>query len=313
MFPEPAGSLPALIAGPPRRLDLAAAQDAAMGLASDLLDRYSPEVLASARFLPIPRGGHFVLGMLAYYLNLPPSPTPTTSPLTVVVDDCALSGLRFGEFLAGLPDATAPLVFAHLASNPALRDAIEAREPRVTACIAAIDLPDRSRARFEDPVEHERWRAGWLERAGGERYWIGEPEHLILPWSEPERMVWDSEQSRRGSSWYLAAPDVCLKNWSRLGLPPRPIGRRRFRMAADTAFCLLPEQGQILLCHLDTGEVLGLEGVAAEMWKGLAAYGCPRAALAHIEAHFEVEASTAAADLADLSAALREAGLLEDC
>ncbi|MEJ2503067.1 MAG: hypothetical protein P8177_07065, partial [Gemmatimonadota bacterium] len=107
-------------------------------LARRLVDTLGREELARRRFVAIPRGGHVVLGLLAYALGLERDQLawPTEpSDRVVVVDDAAYSGHRFGQFLQARPGP--PVVFAHLYSHPHLRDSLVAAEDRVTAVVAA--------------------------------------------------------------------------------------------------------------------------------------------------------------------------------
>ena len=95
-----------------RRLRYVSYEDAervARALATKLLEHLGPETLTRCQFVALPRGGLFVLGMLAYLLDLRAdqvsgslehsSAVPSDGTPLVIVDDCALSGLRFAETL----------------------------------------------------------------------------------------------------------------------------------------------------------------------------------------------------------------------
>jgi hypothetical protein len=100
-----------------RYVSYARAQEDCERLAARLVERFGRDELRDFRFVAIPRGGFVVLGMLAYILGLRGSqlepPHPPDAPL-VVVDDCALSGVRFGQFLERVDCSR--VVFAHLYS-----------------------------------------------------------------------------------------------------------------------------------------------------------------------------------------------------
>src|ERR671910_1255702 len=84
-----------------RYVGYAQAQEDCERLAARLVERFGRDELRGFRFVAIPRGGFIVLGMLAYILGLERSQLEAApysehagAPL-VVVDDCALSGVRF--------------------------------------------------------------------------------------------------------------------------------------------------------------------------------------------------------------------------
>ena len=168
------------------------AEDAARSLAGQLMDGLGAETLARCRFVGLPRGGLIVMGMLAYLLDLRAEQigdsgrsvngmTDNTAPL-VVVDDCALSGLRFAETLE---QTVAPsVVFAHLFSHPSLRESIWEHEPRVSGCYAGQDLRDLA----DELLDEDRavWEERWHRRSDGRAYWFGLPEHVCFPWNEPD-------------------------------------------------------------------------------------------------------------------------------
>jgi hypothetical protein len=151
---------------------------------ADMLREELGKDLTQAKFLAIPRGGFVVLSLLATLLDLDPEqmapscpPCPENRPL-VVVDDCALSGVRFSQFLRGQDSSR--IVFAPLCSPPELRSAIESREPRVERVLSAAD--------------------------------VGAAEALAFPWNEPDRAVWNPAAERWETAWRIVPPELCLKN-----------------------------------------------------------------------------------------------------
>ena len=167
----------------------------------EALRRHLGGDVARAQFLAIPRGGLIVLGLLAYELGLSPAQLNHAGDAggpTVIVDDCALTGLRFREVLA---DVAAPhVVFAHLYSAPELRHALEA-DLRIATVIAARNLTDRAPALLGDG--YAAWRDRWATRAGDQTSWVG-----ILPLVGTGRHVLErSDRTRRGE---LEARASCL-------------------------------------------------------------------------------------------------------
>ncbi len=186
-------------------------------LASELVNRLGGEEVRRARFAAIPRSGFIVLGLLATVLGLDQEQLEAPrdrEPTLVLVDDCALSGARCREVLGRYPGHRR-IVFAHLYSHPELRAAIESREARVLAALAAQDLGADEAADF-GPC----WSARFLARMPG-AYWCGQTEPLGFPWGEPDRLIWHPAEQRPALAWRMVPPELCLK--SRFALPREPI------------------------------------------------------------------------------------------
>ena len=182
-------------------------------LADLLVKRFGRKELARFHFAGIPRGGLVVLGMLACALGLEArqlSPPSAFSAPVVVVDDCALTGARFGRFLEKCRKGRR-VIFAHLYSHPQLRRAIEAREQGVLACLSAHDLKDHG-ARTLGRKQYLAARRRLVARIGGPRYWVGMPDHICFPWGEPDRSFWNPVTRRMEDCWRIVPPERCLKN-----------------------------------------------------------------------------------------------------
>ena len=136
------------------------------------------------------------------------------------------------------------------------------------ACLAAHDLNDLARERFPNEEEYSAWLERWRQRLPGPRYWIGMPEIVLFPWSEPDRPAWNPLTEEVENKWRLAAPDRCLKNWAYLGMPPRT-ATPALRSPDAVAFRI--DEDKVTLCDLRRDKVYGLEGVGADMWRALAA------------------------------------------
>ncbi len=299
-----------------RFVDWRRAEEDCFRLAAELRRRVGDEVLARAAFRAIPRGGLVVLGMLAYALDLRReqlAPAGGGAAPLVLVDDCALSGLRLRQEMAHLP-AERDVVVAHLYSHPELRRAVEEGEPRVSACVAAHDLADRSRQLHPDEAEHAAWQRRWLGRLGDDRYWLGLPELVAFAWSEPDRPFWNEARERFEHGWRFVPPHRCLKNRGRLaaglaGFAPAAAGEPRWRLPEDVLWGEF--DGVLWLCRGGTEEVFSLAGTAALAWKALAAGGGAATAAAVLAGRFSVDEDAARADVEHLAAELVAAGLLE--
>lgn|GEM_PF-2363563 len=354
-------------------VDWEAADRAAGVLARRLRATLPAAELERAAFAAIPRGGLFVLGLLAHHLDLrpeqmagaaPPHPgerSPWDSPAgdcpagdrspLVLVDDCALSGLRLGQELArrqgvgehgvrqdsvrqhgvGQDSAGRRLVVAHLFSAPELRRRLLAAEPAVRACVAAGDLLDLSTVVYPQAELRRRWRQRWRQRTAGEgRYWIGLPQPLAFPWGEPDRPFWNPASGRVEDGWRFMPPHRCVKSRRRLeaALPAveaTPVGGAGWRCPRGVVWGDFGDT--VWLCGTGgwgpaatgpqhgaprDGRVFSLDGSAATAWRALVCGRGESGAAAAVAALYAVAPATAAADVHDLAASLAAAGLLDE-
>lgn len=291
-------------------VDYAGAERASERLAALLAAEFGLEELRGLAYRPIPRGGLIVLGMLAYALDLPAGcfePAADPERPLVIVDDCALSGARLRRELTGTGDRL--VVFAHLYSHPELRTAILDAEPSVDCCIAAHDLEDRLDRYLPEPAMRTAWRDQWHDRAGAGRYWMGCPDLVSFAWSEPDRPFWNPLRDGLEDGWRFVPPHLCLKNRTRLGVPPAVSSEPRWQVPVDTVVGQFDDQ--LWLWNGREGGVFALDGVAADMWRALAALGDETPALEFLLARYEVSDSELLHDLEEFAALLVERGLLE--
>jgi hypothetical protein len=291
-------------------LDYAAVERATRQLAARLADRFGPDDVRGWHYVPVPRGGLIVLGLLAYILDLPPTAlsdgAPTGTPL-VVVDDCALSGRRFRSVLAGRDEPH--VVFAHLYSHPALRAAIEAAEARVVACVAGEDLTDSAPELHGDG--YGEYSTAWRGRIP-DAYWIGRTEHLGFPWSEPDYTVWNATTGVAERGWRLIPSERCLAHHRHPGSgvavqrqpgcpgPIRPAPGVLFgTWSAETVLVDAREERTVLL-----------DPVAGDMWSALVATGTVAGALDLLAGTYDVDHDVLGRDLAALVERTRQLGFL---
>jgi hypothetical protein len=279
------------------------AEDLSQSLAARLLDRLGDPV-REAHFVALPRGGLIVLGMLSYVLGVERSRLDggAGGDLTVVVDDCSLTGARFGTYLESL-DATR-VVFAHLLSHPELRAAIEEAEPRVEACVAAADLASPARP----PGDEEAYRRRWAERLGDRRYWTGAVEAVAFAWSEPDRLLWNPAEGALEGGWHLATPADCLASSLALGLAPGDAAEGGWAPGPGVAWRVNGERVELL--RLEDGRLFSLGDVETAMLRAVLTRPSLDAAAAEVVRDFEVAAERAGADLAGFVEDLEEQALL---
>ena len=292
------GFLAASLEDEVRLLDYSQVEEAVERLAALLLEQIPREELKARAFLPIPRGGFVVLGMLSYFLELEPDQlivAPDDRRRKVLVDDAALSGSRLKQTIGALDDEE--IWVAHIASHPDLRLAVTA-DHRVAGCVAAIDLaalpapPDRPWGSLEDRA-----------------YWTGDPELVVFPWSEPDQVLWDEANQRLESGWRLVSPEKSLKTRAMLGPPSSRRSQRQLRFPERLAIGKFDDG--LLLCPLDSEDVYRLDEVAGSIWGALGTLGDVEAAIDHLTREFSIDQSILVADVTSLSEQLIEAGLLE--
>jgi hypothetical protein len=247
---------------------------ACLDLAEQLRRQLRPGELPGCRLIGIPRGGQIVAGLLAYALDLRPEEMVINrprAPLTILVDDCALSGARLRERLR---EHESGVIVALLHAHPDLCRRVEEAESRVRACLVARRLDDHAPQR-EDYAE---WKRRWVERSPHE-YWTGDPDHVCYPWNEPDALVWNAAADRAEAGWRVVPPSWCIKN-------------RVESHAADVQICVAaggevtPAErvvwadvdDAVILAALDHPEALVLRDTAAAMWRALLASGSRRIA-----------------------------------
>lgn len=329
-----------------RYVDYRDAETAAQTLAERLLRRFGAQEIARFRYAAIPRGGLFVLGMLSYFLGLRRDQIVGLDPgcaadgdTLVVVDDCALSGVRLREVLSRLTEPE--VVFCPLFAPDELCRAVEQREARVAACINAADLADTARDRFGNA--YDQWRSIVEQHSSEGRYWTGYPQYIGFPWSSPETSYWNAASGRFEADWNvlpqgLRGRAVKLNEAETVDAQTAAPGR-----ACGETLILQPEGPgplcagyHVLWTEIDNavavarfapepptteplnGESTGsepcfqLQGVAADMWRALLQHGTLEGAQAALQRQYDVAPQRLRADLAGFAAELEQTGLLRN-
>jgi hypothetical protein len=317
---DPAGLLPQAqayesAAGRLRYIEYREVETAVRRLGGALIEQFGLAKVRGFRYAAVPRGGLIVLGLLTAHLGVPadrvaaaPADSTGDAEPLVVVDDCALSGARFADFLGRCPARR--VIFAHLYSHPALREALSASEPRVLACLAGQDLRDEGSERLAGDWSEARGR--WRQRLPG-RYWLGDCERIAFPWNEPDRVVWNPETREVELGWKLVPPERCLKRSAgpaaaaRPHIQLQPRGTGLWRPASTVLFAW--HRGETIVHRLDTGELFRLPGTAHAMWWALLRGGDLAPALHLLRARYHVADETLAADLRGFFATLQARNL----
>ena len=292
-----------------RPLDYPDVQQACRSLARQL-ESLLGSGLAKCRLIAIPRGGLIVAGLLAYELGLRGDQVgnglgEADGPI-IVVDDCVLTGARLHHWLRNYDGP--PVIVAHLASVPACRKMVVASEPKVAVCIAAIDLHDHADERYESG-----WRERWRDRTPGAA-WIGEPDHVVFPWNEPDAGVWNPLRAHVEKSWRVVPPQWCLKN--RTGADDAIAGVQVLRTgkpgphspADDVVWATL--DGAVIVAAASGDRAVRLAGAAAESWHQLVALGEATTAAAAVATHHQIDESRVQTDMTRLVAQLAARNLL---
>lgn len=294
-------------------LDHAAAEAAATRLAEALAAKYGRSELRGFHYAGVPRGGLLVLGMLAYLLDLPSQRLMTTSaalpdddaPL-VLVDDIAISGLRLSQTLRGLPERRTLVATLH--AHPELRAAFVGMHPRVEGFVSAHDLHDHAPSALAEG--YDDWLARWRGRASPGTAWIGQGDHVVYPWNEPDLGVWNEMAGREEPGWSVVPPEHCLKRRSRTAVPvqfmPTSVGPLRPHPDVVTA----EAEGGVVVGQLGSGASFLLEDSAADIWRAVVATGDRAAAADRVAGIYGVDPSDVRADVEAFAVDLTAADLL---
>ena len=286
----------------------AEAERACETLAVRLRTRLGDDVLAASSIVGIPRGGSVVAGLLAYAVGLPSERVgalPGEGGRLLLVDDCVLSGSRLGRWLDANPGPA--VVSVHLASVPSCREAIVAQHPRVTECVAAVDLTDHA------PDHGEGWHERWRERSPDD-LWTGDPDHVVFPWNEPDSAVWNVERERAERAWRVVPPSWCLKNRAEGGDAPQEVQVKATGVdgpdgpADDAMWAEL--DGAVVVATPRDERAIRLTGVAAVCWRELVAQGHAEAASTAVAATYGAPEDVVRSDVARLVERLAARGLL---
>ena len=295
-----------------RYIDYQQAERDCEQLAARLIKTIGRQELTRYHFAGIPRGGLIVLGMLSYILDLSPSQLTleADAPL-VVVDDCAISGARFGQYIKSFKDQR--LVFAPLYANEALLKTIAAREPTVAACVSAHNLRDHAPDYLQD--QYEIWHAQWQERVGGQTYWIGMPEHICFAWNEPDNSIWNPVTGAQELGWRLVPDQFCLKNRSANRLPAASIQTQltangELKPTSGILFGSLEQD--VIVANIDTGVNVCLSGAAGDMWRAIIEAPDIDTAKQHLLQVYAIDEATLSADLHEFVSSMRKQGFLTE-
>lgn len=297
-----------------RLLDHAAVEASAMTLADALVARFGREPLRTYRYAAVPRGGLVVLGTLAYLLDLPRDRLAAThdgsvatddAPL-VLVDDVAISGLRLSQTVAGHHGRS--VIVATLHAHPQLREAFVAAHPNVIAFVSACDLDDHAPDVLADG--YQDWRSRWHARAEPGALWVGQADHVVYPWNEPDLGVWNEITGREERGWSLVPPDLCLKRRAVDGIDVQRMPQGSGRLHAHPDVIAADWDGRVVVGHAGSATSYDLDGVAADTWRALSTHGDPEAAARHVASSYGVAVSDVVDDVTAFVAELLAAGLL---
>ena len=261
---------------------------------SDLLD--------TAAFVAIPRGGTLVGALLSYALDRPELLLPRPADVVVVIDDCILSGSRLRQWLRH-HDARR-IIVAHLHSHPGARAAIE-QDERVIGCVAAADL-----AAWPTGSGEVEFRARWQERSPDD-FWAGLTDHVVYPWNEPDLVYWDDVVGAVQPGWHVAPPSWCFKNRDPgASSPPYWCRPPDGPVRPEPAVLWCPVEEGLALADAESQRAVLLRGVAGELWEALMRTGDPDTAAEAVASSYEVELHRVRDDLEGLIARLRSGGFL---
>lgn len=295
-----------------RFVDWPEVERAAESVSERLRARLPEDALTRVSVRGIPRGGSIAAGLVAYALDLPGpafDDAPGRDGPLLVVDDCALTGARFRALLRERPGRE--VIFATLFSPPQLRAAIVSAEERVLACVSGADLTDHAPERLGDG--YSEWRERWRHRSGDAVYWIGQPEHLVFPWSEPEEAVWDEARETEAPALGLAPPELCLSRRARgPGAEVHVLPRGRGPLVPSPELLWGSLDGVTVIRDCERDRALALEGTAAAMWEALMAEESLERAARRVARSYDAVRERVRHDLDAFVSGLRDRGILVD-
>ena len=309
-----------------RYVDYGDAERLSACLAQRLLQRFSRDEIRTFRFAAVPRGGHIVLGMLAYALDLEPDqlcdidtglsehqPSPV-----VIVDDCAISGVRLQQYLRRANGQG--IVFASLLAPAGFREALVSREGLVLECLSAETLDDLAPQRFGDG--YAEWYRERTVQMGKYGYWVGVTPHFAFAWSEPQTKYWNADARRFEAGWRVMPAHLCLAHRHRrsASLMPERISicntpHGYLRLSDRVLWVEVEERVAVaLMPKADKSDAtcFCLEGSAAAMWRAGMASGTREAVVTELQRLYPVERHVLQRDLEGFIASLVSHGLAID-
>lgn len=281
-------------------------------LAGKLLNHYGRDELNDFCFVGIPRGGLIVLGMLSYCLNLKPEQLRyAPDKPVVVVDDCSISGTRFGQFLQSVNNKR--IAFAPLYAHPTLLETVMRQEPSVEYCISAHDLKDYAPEQFGE--HYDVWRERWKTRSSNKRYWYGVPDYVCFAWNEPDSSIWNPISNVEELGWRIIPDEYCLKNRVKqrkavATIQHQPIAQGAVQLNDDVVFGILGDQ--IVGTNIALGENFSLTDVGADMWRELIDSSSIDTALRNLLKMYDVEEDILKPDLLDFINTMKLNGIFRD-
>jgi hypothetical protein len=287
-----------------RPVSFTEAAAAAFDLADRLRTTLGLETLGDAKLVPVPRGGLIVAGLLAYGLGIRTgSDDAGPSPLTIVVDDCSISGHRVREALERLRGER--IVVALLHAHPDLARVI-GREPGVVACVAARELVDHAPQR----PDYRAWKERWTARSP-QGLWTGDPDHVCYPWNEPDSLFWNAERARAEPAWRVVPPEWCMKNRAE-GHPEdlQILEATEGRLSPSADVVWAEHDNSILVAGTESGTTISLVGSAAVMWRAVIETGERNSALDRVFDHYGATADQLRTDFDRFAAELVERQVL---
>ncbi len=313
-------------------------------LAARIVDRLGPAAVERCLLVPIPRGGLVVAGLLAYALGVPRERVVALAEaargdddrVVVLVDDCILSGVRLREVVSTV--TAHRLMVATLYSHPDLRDAVELREPRVVACVAAEDLQDHASDLLGDGaggVLHGRrldpgmpqlvsgpgqfdaaLRDRCVEQQGGA--WAAECHHLRRELADVRPIIGDLHLEMRGGDPVLEAvgrwcePPMGFDLLS-VGVPEPDLGLAPWEhdQVQQRGVVALGNPGTTLLIDTSVSErSIKLTGTADELWHAWIEAASVEHAARTVADRYGIAEARVETDLRDLLADLRRRSLV---
>jgi hypothetical protein len=177
--------------------------------------------------------------------------------------------------------------------------------------VSAYDLTDHAPAAEGDG--YQAWRERWSARHR-EAAWVGQPDHVCFPWSEPEATFIDPVTGDEELVWNVLPPELCLRHRhdAPRAAPCIVVDDGRvgpYRLAATVVSADVDDH--IVVADVVRAETVVFDGAAAELWRALRRHGRDDAAAADVAARYGVDPTMVHADLHEFVHDMQGHGLLE--
>lgn len=283
-------------------LDSTQCLDLTKSLAKIIKQTVPENILKNSQVVAIPRGGLFIQAMLSYFLPLKHHQLQytendvDTSPL-IIVDDCAISGLRLAQQLEKFPNRD--IYFFTIASPEKLRDSVKLKEARVLDFKSVVNIKSYSTLKAQNTQQ---------------RYWLGQCDAVIFPWSETQRSHFSNGKLSNRPLWKIAPDKLCMSTKAKKQAIKATEVKENQSAVLSTPDNILhfTDQGITKILDASTMKHYSLDAIGSDIWQSLLSNSNLDHALAELSATYKVSKTRLNNDMQLLTQKLIDAGLINE-